>query len=84
LGKFHLQFALAGACAPRKNIQNKLGAVNDLEVKRAFEVTKLSGRQIVSEDDTLGSRGAGCSANLLYLAAPDEGCGIRFGRALEG
>ena len=50
LRQLHLQLAFARAGAPGENIQDQLGAVDDLDVQRFFQIALLGGRQIVVED----------------------------------
>ena len=50
LRQLNLQLAFAASSAPRKNVENELGAIDHLQVEGFFEVAKLGWREVVVED----------------------------------
>ncbi len=48
-----MQPALGGARAPRKNIEDQLRAVDDLDVNSAFKVPLLRGRKLVVDNQNI-------------------------------
>ena len=50
LRQLHLQLAFARARAPREDIQDELGPVENLDVQRFFQIALLGRRQLVVED----------------------------------
>ena len=57
LRQFHLQAAFAGAGARGEDIEDELGAVDDLGIEGLFQVALLGGGQVVVEDDDVGGAG---------------------------
>jgi hypothetical protein len=51
LGQFDLQLAFPGAGALSEDVEDQLGAIEDLEFEHLFEAAALAGRQLVIEDD---------------------------------
>jgi hypothetical protein len=60
----------------RKDIENKLGAIDDPDAKFAFQVPLLRGRQLVIENNQVGSDGSDRTFQFLNFAAPDKSRGI--------
>src|ERR1035441_2868814 len=73
LRQLYLKAAFARPGARCKDVQDELGAVDDLGVYGLFEVALLGGREVVVEDhhiDAVGSYGCG---DLFHFALTDEG-----------
>ena len=51
LGQLHLESALAGAGAPGKDVQDKSGAVDDLDAQGIFQVALLAGGELIVGDE---------------------------------
>jgi hypothetical protein len=83
LRELDLQLAFAAQGAAREDVENKLRAIEDLEIEGALQVAKLGGREVVVEDDEVGAERARLATNFLHLAPADQGCGIGSRRALQ-
>ena len=83
LGELDLEAGLAGARAARKDVEDQLGAVDDLDPDQLLEIPHLGGGEVVVEDDHVGVGLADPALELLELAAADEGGGPRRAAALE-
>jgi len=77
LSQLNLEAAFARSRARRKNVQNELGAVDDLGVDGLFEVALLGGREVVVEDHHVGAAGCDGGRDLIDFAMADEGGGVR-------
>jgi hypothetical protein len=56
-----------------KNVENQLGAVENLGAGRLFEVSGLGRREIVVEDDRVGTGHAGQGSEFFDLALAEIG-----------
>jgi len=72
LREFHLKFAFPGVRAPRENIQNELGPVNDLTASLFFQVSLLSGREFVIENQKVQRASGNAPVQLFSLPAADK------------
>src|SRR5215472_15375626 len=83
LRQLHLELSFPRSCASGEDVEDKLCAVDDFEAKGLFEVSKLSGREVVIKDDA-GGAGAVCQRASFFDFAPADQCGgIRPRRALQ-
>jgi hypothetical protein len=58
----------ARGCAPREDVQDELGAIEDLEVGGLRELPALGGREIVVEDDHVHEQLHGAQVEFVELA----------------
>ena len=72
LRQFHLQTAFGGAGAAREDIENQLGAVDDLDAGGAFKIALLGGREIVIDDQDVGLRGFGEFLQFLDFSVAQQ------------
>ena len=72
LRQFHLQLPFASARAARKNVQNQLGAIQDLAAEGALQVALLGRRQVAVEDHHVHVLGLDALDQLFHLARTDE------------
>ena len=77
LREFHLQLSFAAARVLRKDIQNKLGAVDNAALRGGFDVALLHRREVAIENNQRRFVRGGLRANLVQLAAPDKRCRVR-------
>src|ERR1035441_453354 len=77
LRKLHLEAAFAGSRARGKDVQNELGAVDDLGVYQLLEVALLGGREVVVEDHHVGAAESDGGRDLFHFATANEGGGVR-------
>ena len=54
LSQFDGQSRFVGLRVRRKDVENQLGAIEDLDVERFFQIAGLGGREIVVEDHDVG------------------------------
>ena len=83
LGELDLELALAGSGATREDVQDELGAINNLQIQRLFEVAELGGREVVVEDNQSRARGASRRMYFTDFAPPHQRGGIGLGGALQ-
>ena len=65
-----------------EDVENELGAVDDAAGQPGFEVAQLRWRQVVVEEDQVGTGGGDGCLDLIDLALADEGGGVRPRSAL--
>ncbi len=68
---------------PRKNIENKLRAIDNPAFGVFLDVALLNGREIAIENNQWGVFGIGFGENFVEFAAADERGGIGFVAQLE-
>ena len=73
LRQLDLQPRLARARAAREDVEDQLGAVDDLRLERLLEVAHLRRREVVVEDDQVGLALLDQRLQLLELALAEEG-----------
>lgn len=83
LSQFHLELAFAGAGARGKDIEDELGAVEDLNAKGAFEIALLGGSELGVEENGIGAETSDQAFDFAQLARPYQGSLIGFITALE-
>ena len=72
LGQLDLQARLLGARVTREDVEDELGAIDDLHVELLFEVAPLGGGDLVVHHHEVGSEGADHLLELLDLALAQE------------
>ena len=77
LCEFDLVAGLGGARAAGEDVQDQLGAVNDLAVGDFFEVANLGGAEVHVEDDHIGAGLPAEFGQLLDLALAEIGRAVR-------
>ena len=73
LGQLDLEVGLVGARMGGEDVEDHLGAVDDLDVEGSLEVARLGGAQVVVEDDDVGLVSLDQLLQLLDLARADVG-----------
>ena len=73
----HLQLAFSGARSPGKDVENQLGAVDDLSMELPLEIPELRRAQLVVHDDEIHVRLVAGPRQQLHLALPQKQCRIR-------
>ncbi|RMN10882.1 GTPase [Pseudomonas savastanoi pv. glycinea] len=72
LGQFDLKLAFVGTCALRKDIEDQTRTIKHAALENAFEVTFLTGREGVIEDNEISLFGLDLVAKLLDLARANQ------------
>ena len=67
--------------AAGEDVEDQLRAVDHLPIEALFDVAQLRRRQLVVEDDDIGSHPRAFRRELVELAAADERRGIGRGRS---
>lgn len=83
LGQFDLDAPLAGLRPLGEEVEDQLGAVDDLEIGRRIDRPDLRRGQLPIEDDHIGSQLERADDDLLELALADECSGVECGTSLE-
>ena len=83
LRKFHLELPFPAAGPAGEDVEDDLGAVDDLQVKKSFKIAKLRGGEVVVKDHQIGACRARLRANFMHLAASQKRGRIGLGRALQ-
>ena len=73
LGDLHLDSRLARARPPGEDVEDELGAIDDVDVEDLLDVPRLRGREIVVEYDEVRAAVVNLPGELLDLAFADEG-----------
>ena len=71
LGQLHLHLGDAGAGVPGEDVEDDGTAIEDPHFRQLFQVSHLSGGQVVVEDNELGARPVGEARELGGLALAD-------------
>jgi len=72
LSQLDLQLAFVGTCALGEDVENQPGAIQHATLEHALEVTFLTGREDMIENDQVGLVGLDLVTQLFHLAATDE------------
>jgi hypothetical protein len=83
LRQLHLQLGFAAAGMAREDVEDELGAVDDVEVEDLFQIARLRRRQRVVEDHEVGAVVAAKRPQLVDLALADERAHVRFAALLH-
>src|SRR5208282_4359469 len=83
LREFHLELAFPRAGVASEDVEDQLSAVDDAAADSLFHVAKLHGSEVVVDDHERHVARFGFDANLVNLAATDEGGGIKGVAYLE-
>jgi hypothetical protein len=83
LRQFYLKVAFAATSMAGKNVENKLGAVDDPDWQGLFKVSELGGAEVVIEQDKGGLCRFRNGRDLFDLAFADQRGRIRFGPSLQ-
>jgi hypothetical protein len=83
LRELHLKTPFGGARAPREDIEDQLGAVDDLYAGGAFQIALLCGREFVIDNQKAGMERLGEFFQFLDLAVSEERGRIRDGTHLK-
>jgi len=68
LRQFDLQLAFTGSRVPRKDVEDKLRAIDYPALNNLFDVALLGWAEIVIEQEHIGIDGSGRARNFLKLA----------------
>ena len=77
LRELHLQVALTGAGVSGKDVQNELRAIDDAHGQQVVQVARLRRREVVVEQDQVGTGGGHHGFHLLNLARADQRADLR-------
>jgi hypothetical protein len=83
LRRLHLEAALAGPRVEGEDVEDHLGAVDDLDAELLLEVALLARAEVLVADQGLEPELAPALAKLLDLAAADEERGLDLLTALD-
>ena len=83
LGQFHLHLAVQGMGATGEDVENQLGAVDDLEISQGGDGANLGRREILIENQQRRPLLQGPDDDLLELALPHEVLGVHPSGALN-
>ncbi len=83
LGEFDLEFARTGLGALGEDVEDDLGAIDDVDADLGFEVAGLDRGKVAVEDDEVCADGLGVEGDFLDFAFADDGLGVGTGAFLE-
>jgi hypothetical protein len=83
LRQLHLQTPFGCPRAVSEYVENQLGAVDDFNLNGVFEVTLLSGREVVIDDQDVGLVGLGELFQFLHLAVAEQSGRVEDGTGLK-
>src|SRR5665647_2682434 len=83
LCKFNLGTCMRGTGSPGKDVEDKVGPVEDTAAKSILDIPKLAWRELVIKNCNIDIVFRNIGRNFTYFTRTNECPGIRYGKLLK-